>query len=194
MVEERGSRRRDCEGQVVRGARDLFGKCGSGKRVSAWQSIAGEIPLRIPAARDAWCMDPRAEADWCACRGGVDGVIAKDRWSEEQGICLESVEVASAYPGGAQRQAVRRRAARRLDQLGVRGDPFLRHPWAAVDAVPGRQPRHGGAPTVLEQVLDDTATVSTEYLPICWRWPRSRFCVEQCGGRAHIERSEPLLS
>ena len=48
----------------------------------------------------------------------------------------------------------RQRAARLLDQLRVRGDPFLRHPRAAVDRVPGRQPRHGGAPTVFEQVLD----------------------------------------
>ena len=44
----------------------------------------------------------------------------------------------------------RQRAARRLDQLRVRGHALLRHPRAAVDAVPGRQPRHGSA---LEQVL-----------------------------------------
>ena len=43
----------------------------------------------------------------------------------------------------------RQRAARLLDQLRVRGHALLRHPRAAVDRVPGRQPRHGGAARVL---------------------------------------------
>ena len=47
------------------------------------------------------------------------------------------------------RPLAQQRAARRLDQLGVRGDPFVLHPRAAVDRVPGRQPRHGGAARVL---------------------------------------------
>eukprot|EP01043_Picozoa_sp_COSAG02_P126487 COSAG02_NODE_63742_length_262_cov_0.944785_1_plen_59_part_01 len=33
------------------------------------------MPLRILAARDVWCMDPRAEADWCSCMRRVDGLI-----------------------------------------------------------------------------------------------------------------------
>ena len=49
------------------------------------------------------------------------------------------------------------RAARRLDQLRVRGDPFVLHPRAAVDLVPGGQPRHGGAAQVFKEVLDSTA-------------------------------------
>ena len=44
-----------------------------------------------------------------------------------------------------------------IDQLGVRGDALLRHPRAAVDAVPGRQPRHGGEAQVFKAVLDSTA-------------------------------------
>ena len=65
---------------------DLFGNCGSGQHVSGWQSIAGETPQRILAARDVRCMDPRAEADWCPCRGGVDGVIAKGGGCEERDL------------------------------------------------------------------------------------------------------------
>ena len=70
----------------------------------------------------------------------------------------------------------RQRAARRLDQLRVRGRTLLRHPRPAVDRVPGRQPRHGGAPRVLtvhtrelRATLIDSrypATVTSIYLPV----------------------------
>ena len=53
-----------CEG------RDPFGKCGSGQRVSEWHSIVGEIPLRIPAARDVRCM-VRANTDLCIRQSSV---------------------------------------------------------------------------------------------------------------------------
>ena len=41
--------------------------------------------MRILAAHDVRCLDPRAEAYWCPCRSGIG---------------LESAEGAVAYPGG----------------------------------------------------------------------------------------------
>ena len=67
-----------------------------------------------------------------------------------------SMPVTHAQPSAAvrgtqptSRPLAQQRAARRLDQLGVRGGPFVLHPRAAVDRIPGRQPRHGGVARVL---------------------------------------------
>ena len=56
--------------------RRVYSERHSGCRVSGRQSTRGEIPLRIPAVHDVWCMGVRAEADWCPCRRRLDGLIA----------------------------------------------------------------------------------------------------------------------
>ena len=90
------------------------------------------------------------------------------------------------------RPLAQQRAARLLDQLGVRGHALLRHPRPAVDRVPGRQPRDGGAPRVLEQVLDRHAAEAPfraqplgAFRSECLRCRERRFCVDQCS-EAHI--------
>ena len=48
--------------------RHLLEKCGRCCRAAVRHGTGGEVPVRILAAHDVRCLDPRAEADWCPCR------------------------------------------------------------------------------------------------------------------------------
>ena len=64
--------------------RHLFEKCGRCCRAAVRHGTGGEVPVRILAAHNVRCLDPRAEADWCPCIGRVDRLIATAGRCEER--------------------------------------------------------------------------------------------------------------
>ena len=79
--------------------------------------------MRIPAAHDVRCLDPRAEADWCPCRSGIGLESAEaagrvsGRPSTRGEIPLRILAVHDVWCMGVRAEVDWRPCRRRLDGL-----------------------------------------------------------------------------
>lgn len=69
--------------------RHIFKKCGSDNRVSSRQSTKGEHRLYLLAGYDVQCIDLRAGAERCPCRGQIDCVVVENRRCEERHLLTQ---------------------------------------------------------------------------------------------------------